>query len=258
MFEGTPLEVGVLFGFGGTPKTHGQLAKEEFNAGFDHMMLAAQQAAGGVGSAMGPRVHDVRSMVRPTATRVRTAASTGWDSAVGTFAPIMAAAKEGAREATEAALKAKAREAKRHEKEEQVKQKRIGMALGLLAAGVAVGAAAALVMRRRRRNAWEDYDPSEALESMMDTVSDKASDMRGKAADVKDKASDMASDVRAKGSEMSEKASDAIQKTADKSGDTIEKTGEKTSDAMNKAADKADETAQKARDRFADTGDRMR
>jgi gas vesicle protein len=262
MGQGTPLEVGVLFGFGGTPKTQGQLAKEEFNAGFDHIMQAAQYAAGGMGSAMGPRVHNVRSMVSPAAGRVRTAASSRWDSTRSTLAPIMAAAREGAREATEAALKARAKETtevqRRLMRGEQVNRKRMGLAVGLLAAGVAVGAAAALLVRRRRRSAWEDYDPSEALESMMDSAGEKPSDMRRRAAGVKDKSAEMAADVRAKGAEMSQKTAEAVQKAVDKTADAIEKTGDKTSAAMNKAADKANEAAQKSGDQFADTSERMR
>jgi hypothetical protein len=172
MFEGTPLEVGALFGFGGTPKTRGQLAKEELGVGWDHMMQAASHAAGGVGSAIGPRAHAVRSMITPAAGRVRNVASTGWESTMGTISPLMEAAREGAREATEAALKEKAKLMKLAKKEERMKQKRIGLAVGLLAAGVAVGAAAALVMRRRRSSTWEEYDPSQALESAMESTSD--------------------------------------------------------------------------------------
>jgi gas vesicle protein len=258
MFAGTPLEVGVLFGFGGTPKTHGQLAKEEFGVGFDHIMQAAQHAAGGVGSAVGPRVHNVRSMITPAAGRVRTAASTGWDSTVGTLAPIMVAAREGAREATETALKARAKEAKRRQKEAQVKQRRIGLAVGLLAAGVAVGAAAALVVRRRRRNAWEDYDASEALESMMDSVNDRTGEVKSTAAELKDKAAGLADDAKARASDMSQKTGDSIQKAAGKTTDAVQNAADKTSDAVQKTADKASNTAQKTSDRFADTGERMR
>jgi len=206
-----------LFGFGGTPKTHGQLAKEEFSVGFDHMLQAATHAAGGVGSAVGPRVYGVRSRVTPAAGRVRSAASSGWDSTVGTLVPLMTAAREGAREATEVALKAKAKQVKRRQKEEQVKQRRIGLALGMLTAGAAVGAVTALVVRRRRRNTWEDYDPSDALESMMDSAGDRAADVEDTASDLRDKASD-----------MSQKAGDAVQKGAEKTGDAMQKTTDTT------------------------------
>jgi hypothetical protein len=258
MGQGTPLEVGVLFDFGGRPKTHGQQAMTEFGIGVDHMMRAAHHAAGGVGSAVGPRMHGMRSMMSPTAGRVRSVASSGWGSTVSGLTPLMAAAREGAREATEAAIKARVKGAKGWNMGgPPVKQKRMGLALGLLAAGVAVGAVAALVVRRRRR-AWEEYDPSDALESMMGSVGDKAANMREKAADLRNKTSDMAGDVRAKGSEMSQKTGDTINKVADKSGDAIQKAGDKTSDAMQKSADKADQNAQKASDRFADTSDRLR
>jgi gas vesicle protein len=251
MFEGTPLEVGVLIGFAGIRSmTRGQMAKREFSVGLDHMMQAAQHAAGGMGSAMGPHMHSMRSMMLPAAGRVRGAASYGWGSTVSGLAPLMLAARTGAREATEAAIKAKVTGVKRR----KAKQKRMGMALGLLAAGVAFGAVTALVVRRRRRNAWEEYDPSDALESMMG----KADHMKEKAAGMKTKSSDMASDVRSKGSEMGQMTGDAIQKAAGMSGDAIQKAGDKTSDSMQKAADRASDKAQKASDRYADTSDRMR
>lgn len=254
MFPGTPLEVGVLFGLAGMrSKTHGQMAKHEFGVGFNHMMHAAHHAAGGVGSTFGPRMQGMRLMMAPTAGRVRSVASSGWGSTMSSLGPIMAAARDGAREGTEAAVKA----AKRRRKVEQVKQKRMGLALGLLAAGVAVGAATALVVRRRR-TAWQDYDPSDALESMMGSVNDKAAAMKDKAADLKNKTSDMAAEVKSKGSEMGQKTSDRIQKASDKSGDAIQKAGDKTSDTMQKTADKSNETAQKTSDRFADAADRRR
>ncbi|NUT24103.1 MAG: hypothetical protein HOV77_33525 [Hamadaea sp.] len=179
-----------MFGFGGTPKTRGQLAKEEFGTGWDHMVQAASHAAGGMGSAIGPRAHAMRSMVTPAAGRVRGLASSGWDTTVSTFSPLVAAAREGAREATEAALKEKAKLAKLAKREERMKQKRIGLAVGLLAAGVAVGAAAALVMRRRRRSTWEEYDPSQALDTAMESTSNAL----GKASDSMEKASDKVGD----------------------------------------------------------------
>jgi len=206
MFQGTPLEVGVLFGFGGTPKTRSQLAKEEFGAGWDHMVQAASHAAGGMGSAVGPRAHAMRSMITPVAGRVRGLASTGWDSTASTFSPLVAAAREGAREATEAALKEKARLAKLAKREERMKQKRIGLALGLLAAGVAVGAAAALVMRRRRRSTWEEYDPSQALESAMESTSSTLEKASDKAEDLGDRAQRMGGRAADKMSNAAEEA----------------------------------------------------
>ncbi|NUT31603.1 MAG: hypothetical protein HOV79_00870 [Hamadaea sp.] len=185
------------------------MAKEEFGVGWDHMVQAASHAAGGVGSAVGPRAHAVRAAISPAAGRVRSVASTGWDSTMGTLAPLVAAAREGAREATEVALKEKAKLAKMAKREERMKQKRIGLALGLLAAGVAVGAAAALVMKRRRSTTWEEYDPSQALESAMDKASDTM-----------------------------ERAGDSMASAASKAGDKAEAMGDKAKNAADKAADR--------------------
>jgi len=222
MFEGTPLEVGVLFGFGGTPKTRGQLAREELGVGWDHMMQAASHAAGGVGSAVGPRAHAMRSMITPAAGRVRNVASTGWESTVGAISPLMEAAREGAREATESALKEKAKLMKLAQREERMKQKRIGLAFGLLAAGVAVGAAAALVMRRRRRSTWEEYDPSQALESAMESTSDtfeKAGDkVAAKTSQLGDKAEAMGDRAKATADRTASKVEGATKNAAEEVG----------------------------------------
>jgi hypothetical protein len=226
------LEVGVLFGFGGASKTRGQLAKDELGIGFDHLMQAAQHAAGGAGAAIGPRTHIVRSVITPAAGRVRNAASSGWDSTVGAFSPLMTAAKEGAREATDAALKVEAKKAKRRQKEEQVKQRRIGLAVGLLTVGVAVGAAAALMMRRRRRMAWDEYNPSEAMESMMDSASERVS-----------------------GSMMS--AGDMAGEMGQKTGDAMKSTGERAGAAAKKAGDKAEQMSQKAGEAAKKSGDKV-
>jgi hypothetical protein len=239
MFEGTPLEVGVLFGFGGTPKTHGRLAKEEFGVGWDHMLHAASHAAGGVGSAIGPRAHAMRSMITPAAGRVRNAASTGWGSTVSTVTPLMAAAREGAREATEAALKEKAKLAKLAklaEREERMNQRRIGMAVGLLAAGVAVGAAAALVMRRRRRSTWEEYDPSQALESVTEPTADMLETAGDKAA--------------AKASQLGEKTEamgDRTKATADQAANKIDTAGKRTAEETSAFADDLTDTPANSR-----------
>jgi hypothetical protein len=230
------LEVGVLFGFGGTSKTQGQLAKDELSIGLDHLMQAAQHAAGGAGAAIGPRTHTVRSMITPAAGRVRGAASSGWGSTVGAFSPLMMAAKEGAREGAEAALTARAKQIKRRKKEEQVKQRRIGLAVGLLTAGVAVGAAAALMMRRRRRMAWDEYDPSQALESMMDSASERVSDSMMSAGDV--------------AGEMGQKAGDAMKSAGERAGEAAKKAGDKAGEMGMKAG----ETAKKSGDKVTGSG----
>jgi hypothetical protein len=105
-------------------------------------------------------------MVKPAATRVSTAASGGWDSTVSVFAPLAGAMKQGSARATK--LDAMKRNKKDNggpkivavsstTTEEQTGHSGL---YALLATGVAVGAAGALVARRRTRAKWAEYEPS--------------------------------------------------------------------------------------------------
>lgn len=147
-------------------KTRSQLVKAELGESFGHFMQAATHAAGGVGATMGPRAAD-------GVHRVRESASHGWESTMATLAPLAAAAAEGAREAGRGTKRAgrKARKAGgmkmraiSPKKEPRMSRGRLPMLIGLLAAGAAVGAAGALVMRRRKQQQWQEYEPSHAME----------------------------------------------------------------------------------------------
>ncbi|GAA4453821.1 hypothetical protein GCM10023170_044580 [Phytohabitans houttuyneae] len=162
-------------------KTRSQLVKAELGESFDHFMQAATHAAGGVGATMGPKAAD-------GAHRVKESASSGWESTMATLAPLAAAAAEGAREAGRTTKRAgrKARKAGATKmravspkKESRMSRRRWPMLAGLLAAGAAVGAAGALVMRRRKQQQWQEYDPSHA----MDPVAANADEKTGGAAD---------------------------------------------------------------------------
>lgn len=218
-----------MFGFGGTPaKTRGQLSKEELGIGFDHLMQAAAHAAGGAGAAVGPRYHAVRTVVAPTAGRVKDVANNGWINTRSTFAPLVEAAREGAREATEAALKARAKEEKRLKREQRMSRKKIGLIVGVLVAGAAAGAATALVIRRRRGSQWEEFDPTSALESvksgtgdLADKISDRAKDMKESAADtakdIKSGAKDMAKDFKSGARDMGQETKGMAKDAAEES-----------------------------------------
>lgn len=162
-----------MFGIG-RRKTRSQRMREELSEGLDHLMQAATHAAGEVGATVGPRVNAARDRLAPKADRMRDAASQGWGTTVTALAPLAAAAREGAqktggtaRRAKAKGLKAGARGARAigvKKKGPRMSRKRGFMLTGLLAAGVAAGATGALVMRRRRQQRWEEYDPNQALE----------------------------------------------------------------------------------------------
>lgn len=164
-------------------KTHSQLVKAELGESFDHFMQAATHAAGGVGATMGPKAADGM-------TRVRETASHGWESTMAALAPLAAAAAEGAREAGLSTKRAgrKARRAGARKmravtpkRESRMSRNRWPMLAGLLAAGAAVGAAGALVMRRRKQQQWQEYEPSQTMEPVAADTGETSMDVTGDA-----------------------------------------------------------------------------
>lgn len=153
-------------------KSHTQLVRQELNESLDHLMQAATHAARGAGSTMGPRMSTARDRVTPAAGKVRNVATTGWGSTIAALAPLAAAATKSARQADSSTRKAKAKNAKALQRNAKALQKNAkamkgkgsgksrSKLTGLLIAGAAVGAAGALVMRRRKQQSWDEYDPS--------------------------------------------------------------------------------------------------
>ncbi|WP_173157916.1 hypothetical protein [Phytohabitans suffuscus] len=98
------------------------------------------------------------------------------------LAPLAAAAAEGAREAGRTTKQAgrKARRAGATKiravtpmKESRMSRRRWPMLAGLLTAGAIVGAAGALVMRRRKQQQWQEYDPGQAMEPVAADADEK-------------------------------------------------------------------------------------
>ncbi len=118
-------------------KTHTRLAREELAEGFGHLRMAAAHAADGAAGALAPRVDAARKAVKPGLSKASGAVFT-------TALLVPAGAKRLAR--------------KGKKKETGMAGKRWPMMIGgLLATGVAVGAATALMKRRRSRNTWDEY-----------------------------------------------------------------------------------------------------
>jgi len=180
-------------------RTRGELMRSELGESWDHFLAAATHAANGVGKSVGPR-----------ATILKGAAVRGWDSTASTLAPLAVAYREGAADATAAALKLRKR-SQSSKKEKSVSNRRTGMLIGLLAAGAALGAAGALVVRRRRKQEWSEYEPTGALESM-------------------------SADARA-----------MADQTSGRTGSTMDKLAHRTSKAMDKTADKLQSAASSMR-----------
>jgi hypothetical protein len=158
----------------GRRKAHRELVRAELGEGLGHFRQAASHAADGVSAKMGPRVTAARGYAGPAARK-------GWESTMVTVAPVAMAALGGARQAGAFAArkatgaKAAPKSAKEMRKKKSARRPRL---LTLLAAGTAVGAAAAYALRRRNQPRWDEYDPGQALDAVRsDATSSAPSDL---------------------------------------------------------------------------------
>ena len=149
-------------------KNHTRLMREELGESFGHFRMAAAHAAEGASGALAPRVDAARSAVKPGYQRARAAAGDGLDS-------IFGAARDGSRGGRRIVTKSRARARK---KESGMGSRRWPMMIGgLLATGAFIGAASALMKRRRTTNTWDEYastrtssDTSAKLDSAKSTM----------------------------------------------------------------------------------------
>lgn len=229
----------------GRRKNHAELARKELNESLDHFMQAATHAAGGMGATVGPRVNTAREFVTPTAGRMKNAASQGWESTVSAFAPLASAAKDGARSAGDVARKAKSR----NKKEQAEGRKRWSVLAGMLAAGAAVGAAGALIVRRRKQR-WEEYDPAHALEAMRDeadsTVDSATESMDRTAGKAATTADEMAAEASGTLDAAKDKSKSMAESAKDKTKSMVESTKDKASSAAESTRRQADQATDKA------------
>jgi gas vesicle protein len=196
-------------------KTRSELMRDELGSSWEHFLQAATYAANGVGSTVGPG-----------ASKVRGAAAKSWDTTAAAIAPLAEAYRHGAADAQAAALKLAKKSKKTVKGKQQMSNRKTGMLIGLLVAGAAVGAAGALVMRRRRKQQWSDYDPSDSFDSMSPdarSMIDKASNKADKAMD---KAASHANRTMDKAADKLDSAASSMRKTdfksrADEASDTV-------------------------------------
>ena len=160
--------------------------KSELAQSVDHFKRAASLAAQETSATVGPRYYAARGRVQPTAVKAKDAASSSWDSALATLTPLVTAATAKAQRVSNTTAKAGKKNAKASKKDAKRnarkleksadkalgrKQKSRGSKLGgLLLAGAAVGAAGAYVVRKRRQEQWDEYDPTPVTSSTTQTV----------------------------------------------------------------------------------------
>jgi len=157
--------------------------KNELNQSMDHFKRAAALAAEETGATVGPKFYAARDRMQPAAVKAKGAATSGWDSALATITPLVAAATETVRQTGKETAKVSKKQAKVDKKDAQKKAKKNAKKLekrankavgrkqrgrgsklvGLGLIGAAVGAGAAWVVRRRQTAQWDEYDPSEPI-----------------------------------------------------------------------------------------------
>jgi hypothetical protein len=150
--------------------------RNELGQSADHFKRAATIAAKETGATVGTKFYTARDRVQPAAVKARGAASSGWDSALATITPLVAAATETMRQAGKESAEVSRKQAKANRKDAKRLQKRANKAMsrkrsgrrgskliGLALLGATVGAGAAFAMRRRQAAQWDEYDPSEPI-----------------------------------------------------------------------------------------------
>jgi hypothetical protein len=150
--------------------------KNELGQSVDHFKRAASLAAQETSATVGPTLHAAVDRVQPAATKAKDAAASGWDTAVATITPIVAAASENVRHAGKVSKRSARKAAKQNKRTAMKLQKRANQAighksgkrsrlLGYALIGTAVGLGAAYVAKRRKAAQWDEYDPATPIGS---------------------------------------------------------------------------------------------
>jgi hypothetical protein len=174
--------------------------RDELGQSFEHFMAAMGHAAGGAADMVGPRASATKRSVRPGLLKAnRTAAALVIPAAVAARGSM----RGGARQAGNAAQAAREGmlwgKAKLTRKEPRVKRWPM-MLGGLLFAGAAVGAAGAMLARKRaNRNTWEEYGTPRTTtggtESMMESAKSTVESGKEKVQSLAESARERAADM---------------------------------------------------------------
>lgn len=175
--------LGLHIGRNQEPQSRRDLVRAEFEEGMEHMRQAAAHMAGGLNAGLGPGIGTARQMARDrtmyarglmnnprmmaAAGRARDVASRGRDVSMSAFSPIADAARAGMIRghldnddspsgAMSRLMFASSRRAAAAAEEPEGGHRSV---YAMLAGGAALGAAGALVARRRTRTKWAEYEP---------------------------------------------------------------------------------------------------
>jgi hypothetical protein len=151
--------------------------KNELNQSVDHLKRAATIAARETSATVGPKLTTAKEAamdrIQPAAVKAKDSASSGWDSALATLTPLVAAAGDNLRQTGKVTKKQSKANKKATKKNAAKLEKRANKVLGrkqggrkasklvgFALVGTAVGAGAAYVVRKRRAAQWDEYEPA--------------------------------------------------------------------------------------------------
>jgi hypothetical protein len=210
--------VGLVFGRN-APKTHTEQMRNEILESYGHLKMAAAHAAGASAERLTPPYD-----------KARDACAKGLVSTRDAFAPLYETMREGARNA-----RAKA------EKSVTEKQRTWPVLIGFLAAGAAIGAAGAMIARRRRlASQWQEYEPRD----LEDTAAEAAGGAASKVSVATKKVTAGAAAVADSVSTQASKLADTLHQKSGTVGKTAESATEAAGEAASSFAAFADETAE--------------
>ena len=161
--------------------------KNELGQSVDHFKRAATIAAQETSATVGPKLTSARDAavdrVQPAATKAKDAATSGWESAVATLTPLVAAATDNLRQTGKVTKKqakankkaAKKNAAKLEKRANKVLNRKQGgrkasKLIGFALVGTAVGAGAAYLVRKRKAAQWDEYDPTRPIAAATPTT----------------------------------------------------------------------------------------
>jgi hypothetical protein len=168
-------------------KTRSTRMKNELGQSVDHFRRAASLAAQETSATVGPKFNAAVDRVQPAAVKVKDSASTGWDSALATLTPLVAAATDKVQQTGKVTKKSAKQSAKDNKKYAKKLERRANKAIGrkqgrskasklfgFALLGAAVGVGAAYAAKRRRAAQWDEYDPATPISSVHDGGADDA------------------------------------------------------------------------------------
>jgi hypothetical protein len=167
-------------------KSRNKRMKNELGQSVDHFKRAASLAAEETSATVGPKFNAAMDRVQPAAVKAKDAASTGWDSALATITPLVAAATENVRQTGKVTRRSARKSAKVSKKNAQKLEKRANKTLGrkprrrksklfgYALLGTAAGVGTAYVLRRRKAAQWDEYDPATPISTQVGGADDAA------------------------------------------------------------------------------------